>query len=94
MKAVTETETGIVYREDSSTYLGYIVIAALAAACVLAAWTGFMLSIAPYSTGGGDTLLFGLTKGEWQGINSWLSVVAITAAPAAIIVGWRSFGRS
>jgi len=49
VKAVTETETGIVYREDSSTYLGYIVIAAL-----VAAWTGFMLSIAPYSTEGGD----------------------------------------
>ncbi len=93
MKPVRETETGIVYSEDSSTYLGYIVIAALLAACVLAAWTGFMLSIAPYSTGGSDTLLLGLTRGEWQGINSWLSVVAITAVPVAIIAGWRSFGK-
>lgn len=93
MKAVRETETGMVYSEDPSTYLGYIVIAALVAACVLAAWTGFMLSIAPYSAGGSDTLLFGLTRGEWQGINSWLSVAAITAVPAAIIAGWKSFGK-
>ena len=93
MKAVRETETGLVYREGSSAYLGYIVIAALVAACVLAAWTGFMLSIAPHSAGGSDTLLLGLTRGEWQGINSWLSVAAITAAPAAIIAGWMSFGR-
>ncbi len=93
MKVVRETETGIVYSENSSMYLVYIVIAALVTACVLAAWTGFMLSIAPYSTGGSDTLLFGLTKSEWQGINSWLSVVAITAVPAAIITGWRSFGK-
>lgn len=93
MKAVRETETGMVYSEDSSTYLGYIVIAALVAACVLAAWTGFMLSIAPHSTGGSDTLLFGLTRGEWQGINSWLSVAAITVVPAAIIAGWKSFGK-
>lgn len=93
MKAVRETETGLVYREGSSAYLGYIVIAALVAACVLAAWTGFMLSITPYPTGGSDALLLGLTRGEWQGINSWLSVVAITAVPAAIIAGWRSFGK-
>lgn len=93
MKAVRETETGLVYREGSSTYLGYIVIAALVAACVLAAWTGFMLSIAPHSPGGSDALLLGLTRGEWQGINSWLGVVAITAVPAAIIAGWRSFGK-
>lgn len=93
MKAVRETETGLVYREGSSTYLGYIVIAALVAACVLAAWTGFMLSIAPHSAGGSDALLLGLTRGEWQWINSWLGVVAITAVPAAIIAGWRSFGK-
>ncbi|MCL4246451.1 MAG: DUF4405 domain-containing protein [Candidatus Dadabacteria bacterium] len=92
MKTARKAEAATVYNENPGTYLGYIVIAALVAACVLAAWTGFMLSIAPYSTGGGDTLLFGLTRGEWQGINSWLSVAAITAVPAAIIAGWKSFG--
>lgn len=78
----------------SREYLGYIVIAALVAACVFAVWTGFMLGIAPYSPGGGnETLLFGYTRGAWEAVHSWLSTAAVAAALVAVIVGRQFFRK-
>lgn len=79
---------------DPAAYVGFIMIAALVTACVFAVWTGFMLGIAPYSANGGsETLLFGYTRGAWEALHSWLSAVAVAAAPVAIIVGRRSFRK-
>ena len=89
---IRSRESEIYY--DSAVYFGYIVIAALVAACVFAVWTGLMLGIAPYSANGGsEALIFGYTRGAWEAAHSWLSAVAVAAAPVVIIMGRKSFRK-
>lgn len=83
------------YNTDGHTaYIKYFVIAALAAAWILAAWTGFMLGVVPYSPGGEkDVLLLGYTRAEWGVIHSWLSVTAVSMTAVEILFIRKSFGE-
>jgi hypothetical protein len=83
------------YNTDGHTvYIKYFVIAALAAAWILAAWTGFMLGVLPYSPGGEkDVLLLGYTRAEWGIIHSWLSVTAVSMTAVEILFIRKSFGE-
>jgi hypothetical protein len=80
------------YNTDGYTaYVKYFVIAALVAAWILAAWTGFMLGVVPYSPGGEkDVLLLGYTRAEWGIIHSWLSVTAVSMTAVEILISRKS----
>lgn len=80
------------YNTDGYTaYVKYFVIAALVAAWILAAWTGFMLGVVPYSQGGEkDVLLLGYTRAEWGIIHSWLSVTAVSMTAVEILISRKS----
>lgn len=69
-----------------TTYLKYATAAALMVAWVLAAWTGFMLGVVPYSTGGENELLLGYTRAEWGILHSWLSVIAVFITAVEIVL--------
>ncbi len=70
-----------------TAYVKYFVIAALTAAWILAAWTGFMLGVVPYSPGDEkDVLLLGYTRAEWGIIHSWLSVGAVSITAVEILI--------
>lgn len=74
-----------------TAYVKYFVIAALVAAWILAAWTGFMLGVVPYSPGGEkDVLLLGYTRAEWGIIHSWLSVTAVSMTAVEILISRKS----
>jgi len=74
-----------------TTYVKYFVIAALTAAWILAAWTGFMLGVVPYSPGDEkDVLLLGYTRAEWGIIHSWLSVGAVSITAVEILITRKS----
>ena len=73
-------------RVSYGTYLKYLTAAALMVAWVLAAWTGFMLGVMPYSSSGGnETIMLGLTRAELGVIHSWLSVTAVFITAVEII---------
>ncbi len=80
------------YNTDGYTaYVKYFVIAALVAAWILAAWTGFMLGVLPYSPGGEkDVLLLGYTRAQWGIIHSWLSVTAVSMTAVEILISRKS----
>ncbi len=74
-----------------TAYIKYFVIAALVAAWILAAWTGFMLGVVPYSPGNvNDVLLLGYTRAEWGIIHSWLSVTAVSMTAVEILISRKS----
>ncbi|OGE22719.1 MAG: hypothetical protein A3J42_09385 [Candidatus Dadabacteria bacterium RIFCSPHIGHO2_12_FULL_53_21] len=74
-----------------TAYVKYFVIAALTAAWILAAWTGFMLGVVPYSPGDEkDVLLLGYTRAEWGIIHSWLSVGAVSITAVEILITRKS----
>ena len=78
-------------KEDNTAgygqYFGYSVTAALMLAWILAAWTGFMLGVVPYSPGDDKvTLLLGYTRAEWGIIHSWLSVIAVFITAVEIVI--------
>ncbi len=84
-------------KEDNTAgygqYFGYSVTAALMLAWILAAWTGFMLGVVPYSPGDDKvTLLLGYTRAEWGIIHSWLSVIAVFVTAVEIVIS-RKFLR-
>ncbi|HSC35271.1 MAG TPA: hypothetical protein VLG45_08350 [Thermodesulfobacteriota bacterium] len=80
------------YNTDGYTaYVKYFVIAALVAAWILAAWTGFMLGVVPYTPGDEkDVLLLGYTRAEWGIIHSWLSVTAVSMTAVEILISRKS----
>lgn len=80
------------YNTDGYTaYVKYFVIAALTAAWILAAWTGFMLGVVPYSPGDEkDVLLLGYTRAQWGIIHSWLSVGAVSMTAVEILITRKS----
>jgi hypothetical protein len=62
-------------------------------AWILAAWTGFMPGVVPYSPGDGkETLLLGYSRAEWGEIHSWLSVAAVFITAVEIVIS-RKFLR-
>jgi len=70
-----------------TTYIKYLTAAALMVAWVLAAWTGFMLGVVPYTAGAErETLMLGFTRAEWGVIHSWLSVIAVFITALEIIL--------
>jgi hypothetical protein len=74
-----------------TAYVKYFVIAALTAAWILAAWTGFMLGVVPYTPGDEkDVLLLGYTRAEWGIIHSWLSVSAVSMTAVEILISRKS----
>ncbi|MEW6144030.1 MAG: hypothetical protein AB1598_03320 [Thermodesulfobacteriota bacterium] len=77
------------YKQSSTANINYFVIAAMTAAWISAAWTGFMLGVVPYSTGGNEVIL-GLTRAEWGIIHSWLSVIAVGITAVEIIISRKS----
>ena len=69
------------------TYLKYLTAFGLLVAWVLAAWTGFMLGVVPYTHGGGnETLMLGVTRTEWGVIHSWLSAAAVFITAVEIVL--------
>lgn len=74
-------------RVSYTTYMKYLTAAALMVAWVLAAWTGFMLGVVPYTTGSGnETFMLGFTRAEWGVIHSWLSMIAVLITAVEIIM--------
>jgi hypothetical protein len=74
-----------------TAYVKYFVIAALTAAWISAAWTGFMLGVVPYTPGDEkDVLLLGYTRAEWGIIHSWLSVGAVSITAVEILITRKS----
>jgi hypothetical protein len=75
------------YTDGYTAYVKYFIIAALVAAWVLAAWTGFMLGVVPYTTGSENgTFMLGFTRAELNIIHSWLSVIAVCITIVEIII--------
>jgi hypothetical protein len=72
-----------------TAYMKYLTAAALTAAWVLAAWTGFMPGVIPHSAGG-DELILGYARGDWSVIHSWLSVIAAGITAVEIIISRKS----
>lgn len=74
-------------RVSFMTYLKYVTVAVLMLAWVLAAWTGFMLGVVPYTPGAEkETLMLGFTRAEWGVIHSWLSVIAVLITAVEILI--------
>jgi|GEM_PF-2717004 len=74
-----------------TVYIKYFVIAALVAAWISAAWTGFMLGVVPYTPGGEkDALLLGYTRAELGIIHSWLSAAAVLVTAVEVIISRKS----
>lgn len=74
-------------RVSFTTYIKYVTAAVLMLAWVLAAWTGFMLGVVPYTAGSGnETFMLGFTRAEWGLIHSWLSVIAVFITALEIVL--------
>lgn len=72
-------------------YLRSWVSIVLIASWSLAAFTGFLLWLAPSGPRAGKALLlFGISKGEWGDIHFWFSAIALTATLIHLIVDWRA----
>lgn len=57
----------------------------------LAAFTGFLLWIAPSGRRSGRLPLFlGLTKGQWGDVHFWVSVAALVVTLIHIVIDWRA----
>jgi hypothetical protein len=78
------------HNDGYAGYIKYFVIAVMTAAWISAAWTGFMLGVVPYSTGGGDEILLGYTRAELGTLHSWLSVIAVGITAVEIIISRKS----
>ncbi len=74
-------------KKGHGSYMKYAGAGILAAAWILAAWTGFALGVVPYSPGGeDDALLPGLTRAELGVLHTWLSVIAVFITALEIIL--------
>ena len=77
--------------DGNTAYIKYFLIAALSAAWILAAWTGFMLGVVPYSPGDENkVLLLGFTRAGWGVIHYWLSVGAVILTAVQILASRKS----
>jgi len=59
--------------------------------CSLAAFTGFLLWLAPAGPRSGQLpLLLGLTKSQWGDVHFWISMAALAVALIHVAIDWRA----
>ncbi len=77
-------------RAQRQALLRSVVAVSLIVTWAVAAFSGFMLYLAPHGPRSGRISVFLLTKGEWSDVHFWVSVLAIGVTLVHLTIDWRA----
>lgn len=78
------------HQAQTKAYIRAIIAIALITVWGLAALTGFLLYLAPSGPHSGWLIILFLTKGQWQNVHFWTSVLALIITIVHVAVDWRA----